>query len=202
MTLIGHSTRQAGLFLDALQEMGTRGWGAARLPFQLEQVIDPIRNTLIWSGGKTWMRNCQSQPLPWIEKQAQVAVVRFHTPVRVLIKRELCTNLTFENIIQSISRRLVLLSQAYTDHTLHWDEDAVLQAARSVRTVEQQWRYIDFERYSMTRNGKLSLAAIEGWARYEGELTAFTPLLEAGQHIHLGKNATIGFGHYSVVYDR
>lgn len=62
---------------------------------------------------------------------------------------------------------------------------------------------IDFERYSMTQHdNKLSLPAIEGWALYEGDLTPFTSLLEAGQWLHAGKNTTIGFGHFYTAYDR
>ena len=37
---------------------------------------------------------------------------------------------------------------------------------------------------------------------YEGDLTPFIPLLEAGRILHVGKNSTIGFGRYSVAYER
>jgi hypothetical protein len=203
ITLIGETAKQSGLFVDALQEMGNRGWGASRIPFRLEQVMDPLRDTLIWSGGKTWLRNCTPQPMPWKERGAQSIVVRFHTPVRVMISKKLCRSLSFESIVQSLSRRLALLSHAYTGYQLQWAEEEMLQAARAVKTVEEDWKYVDFQRYSMNQpDNKLSLGAIEGWARYEGDLTSFTPLLTAGQLIHVGKNATIGFGAYSVIYDR
>jgi len=39
-----------------------------------------------------------------------------------------------------------------------------------------------------------------GYARYEGDITPFTPLLEIGQLIQIGKNTTHGFGHYEIYY--
>lgn len=201
ITLIGEASRHVGLFIDALQEMERKGWGAARLPFKLQQIIDPERQTLIWNAGKLWMRNCQPRPLVCEQRRAGSVVIRFDSPVRVLVSRTLRQSLSFSDLIQSLSRRLALLSHAYTDHRLEWDEESMLAEAATIQTTAQMWQPVDFERYSMTRNGKLALPAITGWARYEGDLTPFTPLLEAGKKLHIGKNATIGFGHYQVSYD-
>lgn len=202
LTLIGQTVRQAGLFLDALQEMGRKGWGVSRLPFHLEQVTDPVSQTLVWNRGRTWIRNCKARPLRCEQRPAGTVVVRFDTPVRFMKSGKLCHSLSFSDLIRSISRRITLLSHAYTDERLSWNEEAMLEAADRVVTAEAAWRDVDFSRYSMTRGGKLELAAIEGWARYEGDLTPFTPLLAAGEILHAGKNATIGFGHFQVSYDR
>lgn len=203
LTLIGKITGQAGLFLDALQAMGERGWGFSRLRFSLEQVIDPRGNTLIFSAGKTWIRNMRVHPLQIEERPAAAALVRFDTPVRILVRRNLCQALSFDTLVQSLSRRIALLSQAYTGHLIQWDEEEMLKEAGKIKTRQEDWRLIDFERYSMTQHdNKLSLPAIEGWALYEGDLTPFTSLLEAGQWLHAGKNTTIGFGHFYTAYDR
>ncbi|MBN2982175.1 MULTISPECIES: CRISPR system precrRNA processing endoribonuclease RAMP protein Cas6 [Cohnella] len=203
LTLIGEATGRAGLLLDTFQAMGERGWGAERLSFALEQVVDPIRGRLIYSSGKTWMRNLQPISLNCTERPATAALVRFDTPVRILLNRTLCHSLSFPVLIQSIVRRVALLSQAYSQHLVHWDEEGLLNEARKVRTIQQNWQFVDFERYSMNRkDNKLNLPAIEGWACYEGDLTPFTPLLEAGTLLHAGKNSTIGFGHFSVIYDK
>lgn len=202
ITLIGKSSEQAGLFIDAMQEMQAKGWGAARLPFKLLQVTDPVRNTLIWNNGKLWMRNCQPQQLDFQQRRARAAVVRFESPVRILVSRQLRKTLSFVELIQSLSRRIALLSHAYAGYKLQWDEEAMLAAASGIRTAAESWQPVDFSRYSMTRGGKLDLPAISGWARYEGDLTPFTPLLAAGELLHVGKNATIGFGQYQVSYDQ
>lgn len=202
ITLIGKSSEQAGLFVDAFQEMQFRGWGARRLPFKLIQVIDPIRKTLIWHDGKLWLRNCQPEPLICEERRARTTVVHFESPVRILVSRKLRQSLSFADLIQSITRRISLLSHAFTGHKLEWDEEAMLRDANRIKTTAQQWRTVHFSRYSMNRADKLELPAIEGWARYEGDLTPFTPILAAGERLHVGKNPTIGFGYFQVIYDQ
>lgn len=203
LTIIGKVTEQASLFIDALQEMGERGWGASRLSFSLEQVIDPVHKRLIFSRGKTWIRNMQPYPLNTKERAASAVLVHFDTPVRILINRNLCTTLPFDVLIRSVSRRLALLHQAYAGDTVRWDEEAMLKAAGQVKTRQEHWLPVNFERYSMRQEGnKLFLPSIQGWALYEGDLTAFTSLLQAGTRLHAGKNSTIGFGHYTLAYDR
>jgi hypothetical protein len=201
ITLIGRTADAAGLFIDALQDDARQGWGASRLRFRLQQIIDPVRQTLIWNAGKTWLRNCRPQPLRIAGRRAQAAIVRFESPVRLLVNRELRCPISFADLIESLARRLALLSHAYTGHRLEWSPEMFAEAQK-IRTAAEQWRPVDFQRYSMNRPDKLSLPAVEGWARYEGELTPFTPILAAGEQLHVGKNATIGFGQLSISYDQ
>lgn len=204
LILIGNIVGQAGFFLDALQAMPKYGWGAARVPFRLESIVSLPEQRLICHRGRLWLRNVQPKPL-YAENRgaASAALVKFETPVRILVGRELCRSLPFDVLVQSLSRRVALLSQAYTDKLVEWDEAALLDSARDVKTAEEAWRFVDFTRYSMNRNSrKLPLPAIEGQALYEGDLTPFIPLLEAGRILHVGKNSTIGFGRYSVAYER
>lgn len=202
ITLIGRSVESAGLFLDGLQAMSERGWGARQMRFHLEQVTNPDTGQLIWCSGKSWLRNMRPQTLNVGERPARSVVIRFNSPTRVMVGQQVCTLLTFRHIIQSASRRAALLSHAYAGVRIAWDEEALLKDADQVRAVEQHWTNIDFARYSMNRPAKLELPAIEGWARYEGDLESFSAILEAGRRLHVGKNATHGFGHYELVYDR
>lgn len=203
ITLIGRSSEQGGLMVDALQEMEKRGWGAARIPFKLLKITDPIRNTLIWHQGKMWLRNFHPQPLDCEERFARTAVIHFETPVRVKQGQNLKYSLSFADLIQSLSRRMALLSHAYTENRLEWNESEMLAAARLVRTADENWKENKFKRFSMNKEGKdLYLPAIEGWARYEGDITPFTPILAAGQRLHIGKNTTHGFGRFHVDYDQ
>ncbi|THF84690.1 CRISPR system precrRNA processing endoribonuclease RAMP protein Cas6 [Cohnella fermenti] len=204
ITLIGRTSEQAAFFIDALQDDRRQGWGAGRMPFRLQQIVDPIRGTLIWSDGRTWLRNCQPMPIPLEQRRARSVLLRFDHPLRLLVNRRLRNSLSFVDLIQSLTRRLSLLSQAYTDKHVQWNEEDLLKAASKIHTAAERWRPVDFKRYSINRaeGDKLSLPAIEGWVRYEGDLTPFTPLLAAGERIHIGKNATIGFGRYQAIYDQ
>ncbi|MCS7461185.1 CRISPR system precrRNA processing endoribonuclease RAMP protein Cas6 [Paenibacillus doosanensis] len=202
ITLIGETVHSAGYYLDGLVAMGNRGWGAGRMRFSLEQVINPNSGTLVWSNGKSWLRNVSFSTISSNERKASGALIRFDSPTRVLIQRNLCRKLSFATLVQSLTRRISLLSHAYSNRLLPWDEEKLVAEAQRVRTVEEHWSSVDFKRYSINHDRELSLPAIEGWARYEGDLTPFTPLLDAGTRLHVGKNATHGFGHYQVYYDR
>lgn len=201
ITLIGETSDYAGLFLDAFQEMEKRGFGAERVPFELKEVTDPIRKKQIWKLGRMSLRHIQPSSLVCKEREVHSVIIKFQSPVRVQISKKVLYSLTFADIIRSISRRLALLTQAFTDKQLSWNEEALLLAAAEVQTESHSWRLNDFKRYSMNHKDKLHIPGIEGWARFSGNITPFTPLLEAGVRIHIGKNATHGFGSFSVFYN-
>lgn len=202
LTLTGKSANSAGIFLDGLQAMSERGWGARQMRFKLEQVTSPHSGQIVWSGGKSWLRNIRPQGLETGGRQAQSVLIRFDSPTRVVVQQQVCESLTFAQIVMAASRRIALLSHAYAGVRMAWDEEGLLREAGRIRTVEESWTRIDFARYSINRPNKLELPAIEGWARFEGDLEPFTAILEAGQRLHIGKNATHGFGHYELFYDR
>lgn len=126
--------------------------------------------------------------------------MRFNSPTRVIMKQKLQRELNFEQIIQSILTRITLVFHAYGGVKIDFDEERLLQKAQEVETIEKEWQFVDFKRYSITYNRKLGLPAIEGYARFKGDITPFTPLLEIGQVLQIGKNTTHGFGNYQLYY--
>lgn len=108
ITLIGETANSVGYYMDGLHAMGQRGLGVRRLRFKLEQVIEPISGALVWSGGKSWLRNLNPVQISNSTRIAKGACIRFDTPTRVLLQRNLCRNLSFYNIVQSLTRRIAL----------------------------------------------------------------------------------------------
>ena len=95
------------------------------------------------------------------------------------------------------------MTKAYTDFQLEWKEEELLNQARKIKTLDEYWREVPFIRYSMNqKDGKLKLSSRTGWILYEGDLSSFVPILEAGKYLRVGKGATIGFGHYDISYDK
>lgn len=202
LTLFGKGTEYAGIFLDALLEAEHKGWGARRLSFQLEQVVVPETGKLIYAGGRSWNRNLISRQLSVGERKARHVCLVFDTPLRVVSGGRLFSELSFKMLIQFLARRFSLLATAYTDVCLEWDFEEMLMRAAEVKTIHEDWKEVPFTRYSVNqKDGKLELPGKTGWVLYEGDLTGFTPLLEAGKYLRIGKGATIGFGHYDVFYD-
>lgn len=203
LTLFGKAAEQAGVYLDAIQAAEHKGWGSARLKFCLAQVINPESGKLIFAGGKNWFRNLTPRPLSVGRRNAEYASLFFDTPLRIISSGCLFETLPFEVLIQSLIRRISLITAKYTESNPEWDEEELLLQARKVRVVDEYWREVPFTRYSMNqRDRKLALTSNMGWVLYEGNLSQFVPILEAGKCLRLGKGATIGFGHYEISYDK
>lgn len=202
ITLIGKVTQNVHYYLKAIEGMERIGWGAQRIPFKLEKIMDLEHDRSIFDQGG-WKANTpeiQGLNTNLSIRHVSEALVIFDTPLRILEEQRLLSTLPFSVFVKSISRRLSLLSQAYTDHLIRWDEEYLKELSSCVYVSDESWEFIDFKRYSITHKEDLSLPAIEGWVLYQGDLKPFIPLLEAGRILHVGKDTTIGFGHFDVVY--
>lgn len=203
LTLFGKGVELAGIYLDALQAAERKGWGAAGLPFRLVHVTDPDTGRVIYAEGRSWIRNLVPHTLNIAERKASFAYLTFDTPLRIVSGGNLFETLPFDMLMKFLIRRISLLTLAYTDFRLEWDEEALLAQARKVRISSEFWKTVPFSRYSMNqKTGKLELPSKMGRVLYEGDLSSFVPMLEVGKYLRIGKGATIGFGHYEVSYDR
>lgn len=203
LTLLGRGAQQPGIYLDALQSMEQMGWGAGRMTFSLERIVEADTDTLIFACGKTWMRNAAAHAMNIKSRNAMAAMVAFDAPVRIVSGKVLFESLPFSMLIRFIMGRLELIAQIYGNALPTWDKDELLKEAENVKIVNESWQNVDFVRYSMNqKENRLELPSRIGWVMYEGRLDRFVWLLEAGKYVHVGKNTTIGFGHYDVFYDR
>ena len=203
LTLFGVATSWANIYLDALFEMEHCGWGAGRMKFRLLRVIEPHAERVIYASGKIWLRNAIPYNLECKEREAGTALVVFDTPVRIVSGKELCEELPCDVLIKFLYGRISLLSRVYGQGELPWKEDMLCEAATGISVRAQEWKQVDFTRYSMTQTGnKVELPSKLGWVLYEGDLTKLVSLLEAGRYVHVGKGTTIGFGHYKVFFDK
>ncbi|HLS67269.1 MAG TPA: CRISPR system precrRNA processing endoribonuclease RAMP protein Cas6 [Pseudogracilibacillus sp.] len=200
ITIFGEATAAANYYLSGIINMGNYGWGVNRLQFKPVHMINKMDQTIVWKNEQTWENNLKAYPLEVNHRTALGIYIHFVSPTRILVKRKLQRRLSFYTIVQSILRRIQLISQAYAQQVNAWDEDLLLEKAKAVEVVEEDWQYVDFKRYSKTYNRKLQLPAIEGYAQFSGDITPFIPLLELGKTFHIGKNSTHGFGRYELYY--
>lgn len=203
LTIFGKAAAHASIYLDALRLAEEKGWGAARLPFRLVHVMNPASHTLVYAAGRSWTRNLIPTALQVEEKTVSNAYLQFDTPVRIVSGNQLFTSLSFEILIQFLTRRIALITTACTDNEIDWDAEELVKEAGKIKVLKEDWRTCPFARYSMNQKGnRLEWDTRMGWVLYEGELSKFVPILEAGKYLHIGKGATIGFGHYEIFYDR
>lgn len=202
LTLLGHTAAHPEIYMDVLLRMTKKGWGAERIPFVLKRITDSDTGRLIYADGNTWLRNLVPHTMNVQVEEAKAALVVFRTPVRIVSGGELFTTLPFDVLMRFLARRLSLVTQVCTDFVMEWDQEEMFKSAKLITTAAEEWRKIDFMRFSMNqKSNRLELPAQYGWALYEGNLSPFVPYLEAGRYLQVGKNTTIGFGHYDVYYD-
>lgn len=200
ITIFGRSTLAADFYVSSILLMAEYGWGANRLKFSPVQIMNVYDKSIIWSDGQIWAHNLRPNLVHIKERMTNGVLLRFNSPTRVVMKQKLQRSLSFEQIIQSILTRMSLLLHAYEGVILDLNEEEILKKAQQVQTVEENWRFVDFKRYSRTYNRKLELPSIEGYVRFKGDITPFTPLLEIGEIVQIGKNTTHGFGNYNLYY--
>lgn len=200
ITIFGKATNAASYYLAGLLNMGQYGWGVNRIKFKPVRIVNKLDQTIVWKNEQKWEQNLKAYPLEVNDRSACGVYIHFISPTRILVKRKLQRRLSFYTIIQSLIRRIQLISQAYAPENHLLDEEALLEQAKSIEVVEEDWRYVDFKRYSKTYKRKLQLPAIEGYAQFSGNITPFIPLLELGKTFHIGKNSTHGFGRYELYY--
>lgn len=202
ITLLGDTARSGVMLMtQAIQQIENLGWGAARIPFQLIKIADATTNRIIWCENHLWLKNVQLHDLHCEEKSTSFVFLHFPAPLRLQKSKKLLTAPSFEDIIRAITRRVSLISHAYAGYKLDWDNEAMLSEARKVSVINSDWEQTTFKRYSMNqKNNTLEVDTITGWVCYEGDITPFTPILEAGRLLHIGRNPTHGFGYYTINY--
>lgn len=201
MTLFGKFSQEISLIMQIFKQVEQFGWGAVKMPFKLLKITNPTNGQMVWYNDELYLKNAMAQPITVTENETSMVFMSFPTPLRLEKSKKLIERPSFEQIIQAIARRLALLSHAYEDFQMKWAYEEMLEEARKVKIVDDGWEKNTFRRFSMNqKNKELVKDTLTGWVCYEGNLTPFTPLLEAGKLIHIGRNSTHGFGSYTLDY--
>lgn len=95
LTLFGQAALHPDIFTKALKRMEKKGWGAERLPFRLQRIVDLDSKKLIYACNGTWLDNVGCDTMQIREKNAGMALIVFDTPVRIVSGGDVCTELPF-----------------------------------------------------------------------------------------------------------
>ncbi|MCS6804233.1 MAG: CRISPR system precrRNA processing endoribonuclease RAMP protein Cas6 [Acidobacteriota bacterium] len=144
------------------------------------------------TGGESEISNLQSSHLRLV----------FLTPVRLQVQGDLQGGISFELLVRNLLRRMWQLTLVHGGGELVLDHRAMIEQARSVMTVRNELRWLDWERYSNRQQTKMKLGGLVGEVEYgfagAAELGAFLPLVILGELLHVGKNTTFGLGKYEI----
>ena len=126
--------------------------------------------------------------------------IRIHTPMRLQQQgRPLHQNeFTPRKFVADLLRRTTLLAEFHSGRRDFVKEAPALVHLAEGLTHHPNLRWQDWSRYSSRQGKGMTLGGVMGDWILQGELAPLYPWLWLGQWLHVGKNATMGMGAYSL----
>ncbi|TEB12816.1 CRISPR system precrRNA processing endoribonuclease RAMP protein Cas6 [Pelotomaculum propionicicum] len=125
--------------------------------------------------------------------------LEFQTMTRIKFEENFVRRIEFHMLIRSLLRRLSSLAYFHHGWELELDFTRLIERAALVRMVEDNTRWVNWERYSSRQDNKMNLGGVVGRVVYEGDFSEFIPLLRLGELVHVGKGAVFGMGRYRIL---
>lgn len=224
LVLVGHAIEQLPLVMFALQRALAQGLTKARIPAELVQVdhLDGSGNAqLVWQHTQPTLAGHPSTLTPNATclaanhaasactngqkdlKNSNITL-QITTPMRLQQQgRPLGVGqLTPRVLVAALARRIALLMEFHGGQA-GWGEAAktVTRLSETLHDI-QELHWHDWTRYSSRQRQEMTLGGVLGrWtlrAEDPATLAAILPWLWLGQWLHVGKNATMGMGGYSL----
>ena len=129
------------------------------------------------------------------------ATLHFHTPLRLQVqgKPARAGQLTARDLLIALARRHQLLRDVHLGAAApQYDFKALVEQAQAIELHAQDLRWFDWGRYSQRQQQEMQLGGLLGTVTLRGNLAPFAELLLLGQWLHVGKNATMGLGGYTL----
>ena len=201
LILLGDAVQYCTKVIKILAETRWFKIGAERKMFELSEIRHGHTLQLIWKNGESEWKNAVSQMVPGtVQKKSTYCSIQFLTPLRIRRKGSLLLNVDFPTIIRNSMRRMIELTARYGGYVDLEEVETLLHLSEKVQVVSSGLYLNNIDRFSTRRNMKMDLSGLMGAMTFEGELSVFTPWLNAASIIHIGRNVTFGCGKIDVVF--
>lgn len=203
LVLIGPTVEALPYFIYAFIEMGKRGLGSERGRFQLS-AADLLRgeeSIRVYDGGTRIVTACPPRARigPQSEKDGISSItLHFLTPLRLKVKGDLATRLTFPLFFERLTQRLTLLTEFYSPATALPDFSSLKTHAESIEVSAHQLHWYEWERYSSKQKDTMKFGGLKGLVSFSGDLGPFVPWLRLGEKVNVGQSTTFGLGKYMI----
>ncbi len=205
MVLVSRANQDLPYYVLALAELGQAGLGPARHRLRLEEVAawTPQGFVTIYHGANPVLRtDAPTFSLDQLLDEAHVPhvprlTVRFASPVRMDLHRDLVYPVQFSHLVRALNERLRALAACYGGLQAF---QVPLAEAEVAITVVDRTRWVDLRRYSARQRTELCIGGAVGIVTYGGvDFSPFAPLLTFGEWLGVGKLTSMGFGRMEVV---
>ena len=202
-TLIGHSTRHLALIILAWKYALQHGLGTGMIgTADLETIHHCTDNgeTLIWKGSSILDH---SNFIALSDKPLRSPLrLNLATPLRLQENGSALppSKITAKVLLMALVRRASILAEHYGSGKLFSPQEFIQMAevAQEIKiTHDLCWR--DWTRHSSRQNRTMQLGGVIGRITLDGDLSLFINLLQLGQWLHVGKEASFGLGRYQIM---
>ncbi|MHB8278724.1 MAG: CRISPR system precrRNA processing endoribonuclease RAMP protein Cas6 [Candidatus Humimicrobiaceae bacterium] len=131
--------------------------------------------------------------------------LKFITPARIKNNKKYSEYLDFKILITNIVRRLYLFTELFCiNKNENYEISEIkeyLSLAASIKNVNEDLTWYDWERYSTKQKTSMKLGGITGKISFVGEGNFFNQYIEpliACEYLHVGKGTSFGLGKYEI----
>ncbi len=204
MVLIGPAIEALPYFIYTFTELGRMGLGSKRGKYDLVKVelLRGEEALQIYDDGTQMLEAHLPPGASTISQQPEngLTSLTFHflTPVRLKVKGDLVTHLTFPLFFERLAQRLTLLTVFYSPSVHPPDFSPLVTAAQDINVVADDLRWYDWERYSSRHRDVMKFGGLRGRITFSGELAPFMPWLRLGGGVNVGQQTTFGLGKFKL----
>ncbi|MGA2403994.1 MAG: CRISPR system precrRNA processing endoribonuclease RAMP protein Cas6 [Syntrophobacteraceae bacterium] len=224
LVLIGPAIEALPYFIYTFTEMGKRGLGRERGRYALA-CVDLVRgeeSIRVYDGAAQMLTayplNDYTQHQPE-ENGVSDITLHFLTPLRLKVKGDLVTQLTFPVLFERLAQRLILLTAFYGSGAASegkrrvWpdspgcggpppaalpDFSPLLTLAQSIVVTNDELHWYDWERYSARQKETMKYGGLRGNMTISGNVAPLLPCLRLGEVVNVGQATTFGLGRFKM----
>jgi hypothetical protein len=204
LSLIGRAREFFPHFVVAFREMNRIGRERRAVELARIEAIDPHggEHLAIYDAADNVVRGA-ARPLTlddcarMIPPQGRFAV-EFVTQTRLKHEGSWARVPEFEILFRRLLGRLSSLARFHCGAPLEVDFRGLIDAARALRLVRDDTRWVRWERYSSRQSQRMQWDGLVGTAVYDGPAAPFWPYLRFGEYVHVGHGTTFGLGKFKI----
>jgi hypothetical protein len=206
LVLVGRGIDYLPYFLFTFSELGRTGLGPGRGQFQLVEVhAEGLAGTqCIYTASEGKLRQdgprITGADLEAGQPTSGRITVQFLTPTRIRTEGKIQAEISFQDLIRALLRRLSSLCYFHCGGELVVDFAGLIAQSSGIKTITQDLRWQGQERFSGRQHQWIDASGLVGTLVFEAAepegLSPFLPLLAAGEWVHVGKGVVMGLGRY------
>jgi hypothetical protein len=204
IVLVGRALDQLPLIAYALQRAFGSGIGRSRARGSLVDIVleGPDRAESLWDAESSSIRPHEQKLFIPFLPEIDAVTLNIVTPLRLQNQghRVPVDRLHSRTLFAALLRRTSLLFELHAALPGLADDARRLTAAAASLVDERRLQWKDWTRFSCRQDQEMTLGGAIGEWTLLGDLGDLLPWFWLGQWLHVGKNATMGMGKYSLAW--